>query len=304
MHELFDHVAVLHDGPEDLAAQLDPWMGAGLGADDAVLLSLDPVSAALVAEVVAGRAGHVAGLDAAARYVRPGTAMRQLHQFIVDALAGGATRVWAVGRIAFGDHDAWGRYEAAVDDVLGELPFVGVCAYDTRALAPASIDVAHRTHRHLRGPSGRARSPGDGRHAFHPASAWIPTDRPTVELPAAELAAARAAVGELAAASGFDAQRCSDMQLVTSELATNAVVHGDPPATVRVWQLPARIVVQARDHGPGLRDPWPDLRPPRTGSIGGYGLWLVGQLADRVDVARHDGTTCVTAGFDAEAADA
>lgn len=300
MHELFDHVAVLHDGPHDLAARLDSWFGSELGADDAVLVSLDQVSAAHVAEVVTGRAGHVAGLDADPDYARPGAAMRRLHQFILDSLAGGASRVWAVGRIDFGDHEAWGRYEAAVDDVLGALPFVGVCAYDTRTLTPASIELAERTHRHLRVEDRQARSPGYHEHAYrHCSVAWLPTGRPSAELAAADLAAARAAVADLGAAAGFDGQRCYDMQLVVSELATNALVHGAPPATVCLWHEPGRVVAQVRDHGPGLRDPWPDLRPPEPGRIGGYGLWLVGQLADRVDVGRRDATTCVTAAFDA-----
>jgi anti-sigma regulatory factor (Ser/Thr protein kinase) len=41
-------------------------------------------------------------------------------------------------------------------------------------------------------------------------------------------------------------------------------------------------------------DRYPDLRPNRGPSDGGYGWWLVGQLADEVAVTRSAAGTVVT----------
>jgi anti-sigma regulatory factor (Ser/Thr protein kinase) len=302
VHEGFDHVAVFHDGPDDLGAQLSECLPAGVAATDAVLLCLDGPSAEAVAPLFAGHSGTVQTLTAEVRYQRPTGAMRMVHDFTREAMAAGATRVWSIGRIDFGGDDdgRWARYEAAVDDVLSQLPLVGVCAYDTGTLDDAVLDIARVTHRHVQeaqrlGPSTRYGPAGFA----SPATWWIPASSPTVELTAAAHGAARRAAAELAVAAGCPSERVMDLELVTSELVANAVVHGAEPASVRLWRTPDRIVVQTLDHGPGLTDRWPDLRPPTIGIIGGLGLWLVGQLADRFHIGRHDdGITRVTAAIE------
>jgi len=63
-----------------------------------------------------------------------------------------------------------------------------------------------------------------------------------------------------------------------------ACLYGHPPATVRVWAGPDRIVVQVHDHGRGPADPRAGLIPP-AGNLAGaeLGLWLIHQLG--IDVA-------------------
>jgi anti-sigma regulatory factor (Ser/Thr protein kinase) len=297
-HEQFDHVAVFHQGPEGLAAQLAGWLPASIGPADAVLLSLDGRSSAVVGALLADHPAPVTSLPTHQQYQRPAAAVRALHDFARRATADGASRVWCIGRIDFATEDdgRWARYEAAVDDVLSHLPLVGVCAYDTAALPDSAIDTARRTHRHVHDAHGwRASADYLPRALSSPATWWIPTTTPATVFPAGRHAAGRAAVADVAAAAGCPADRLIDLQIMTSELATNAVLHGTPPATVRVWHGEGRIVVQVSDHGPGLADAWPDLRPPAGHGIGGLGLWLVGQLADRFHIGRRGGTTVVTA---------
>jgi anti-sigma regulatory factor (Ser/Thr protein kinase) len=300
-HEHFDHRAVFHQGPEGLAAQLAGWLPASVGPADAVQLSLDGPSTETVAALLAGHPGPFTTLPAEVRYQRPAGAMRHLHDFIRGAVAGGAPRVWSIGRVDFRDEDdgRWARYEAAVDDVMGHLPLVGLCAYDTATLPDSVIDAARRTHRQVHAGHGPEPSADYLPQVLSsPASWWIPDEPPTTEFPAAQYAAGRAAVADLATAAGVAADRVIDLQIMTSELATNAVVHGAVPSTVRVWHGPERVVVQAVDHGAGLTDVWPDLRPPAAGAIGGMGLWLVGQLADRFHLGRRAGATVITAALE------
>lgn len=65
--------------------------------------------------------------------------------------------------------------------------------------------------------------------------------------------------------------------LVASELATNALRHGVPPATVTLSRLPAAYLLDVSD---GAVDERPVLAARRPLGEGGFGLYLVGRLAD------------------------
>jgi anti-sigma regulatory factor (Ser/Thr protein kinase) len=79
------------------------------------------------------------------------------------------------------------------------------------------------------------------------------------------------------------------IKLLVSELVTNAVKYGDGTHPVELhahWNSEVRIEVSDANGGftPG----------PRLGGLdepGGFGLFLVGQLADRWGVDSNDGTT-------------
>ena len=77
--------------------------------------------------------------------------------------------------------------------------------------------------------------------------------------------------------------------LLTSEVVTNAVRHGSTSQPVELnarWNSEVRIEVC--DHGDGFTP------QPRMGALdepGGFGLYLVGRLADRWGVETDDGTT-------------
>ena len=79
------------------------------------------------------------------------------------------------------------------------------------------------------------------------------------------------------------------LKLLVSEVVTNAVKHGDSAHPVELhahWNAEVRIEVC--DHGDGFTP------APRVGALdepGGFGLYLVGQLADRWGVETDGGTT-------------
>ncbi len=78
------------------------------------------------------------------------------------------------------------------------------------------------------------------------------------------------------------------VRLLVSEVVTNAVRHGSASAPVRIrasWNHEIRIEVV--DHGQGF------MPAPRAGDLtrpGGFGLFLVGRLADRWGVETDDTT--------------
>jgi anti-sigma regulatory factor (Ser/Thr protein kinase) len=79
------------------------------------------------------------------------------------------------------------------------------------------------------------------------------------------------------------------LRLLVSELMTNAIRHGDGTQPVELhahWN--AEVRVEISDHGDGFAP------APRIGPVdepGGFGLYLVGQLADRWGVETHERTT-------------
>jgi serine/threonine-protein kinase RsbW len=82
-----------------------------------------------------------------------------------------------------------------------------------------------------------------------------------------------------------------DVLLLVSELVTNAVRHAgagpDRPLHLQLLRGPRWLVVVVRDHGPGFT--WQPA-PPAGNESGGWGLFLVDQIADRW------GVECTTSG--------
>src|SRR5262249_41048365 len=83
---------------------------------------------------------------------------------------------------------------------------------------------------------------------------------------------------------------CADrVRLLVSELVTNAVRHGSRHEPVELhahWN--SRVHIEVTDHGDGFV-PHPYSGPREE--PGGYGLFLVGSLADRWGVETNDRTT-------------
>ena len=74
--------------------------------------------------------------------------------------------------------------------------------------------------------------------------------------------------------------------LVASELTTNALRHGAPPATVTLSRTGAGYLLDVAD---GAVDALPALAERRPLGQGGFGLYVVGRMADAVGwFAEHD----------------
>ena len=87
----------------------------------------------------------------------------------------------------------------------------------------------------------------------------------------------------------------SSLELLTSELVTNAIRHGgaagpDDRIRVRVLRRGARVRVEVRDDGPGFARPADGEAPPGEG---GMGLELVDRLANAWGTDRQGTTTLV-----------
>jgi anti-sigma regulatory factor (Ser/Thr protein kinase) len=94
------------------------------------------------------------------------------------------------------------------------------------------------------------------------------------------------------AAQLLEQPRRADLELVVSEIVTNAIRHGRPDGDILLAATPKDefLCVQVTDDGPGL--------VPRPGAMGsdengGFGLFLVERLTRRWGVTREGGRTRV-----------
>lgn len=80
----------------------------------------------------------------------------------------------------------------------------------------------------------------------------------------------------------------ADAELAVSELASNAIYHGQGQIILRAWLDDDRLLVEVIDEGPGFER---QLRQREFGQIFGWGLGIVEDVSSRWGV--HDGPTDV-----------
>jgi anti-sigma regulatory factor (Ser/Thr protein kinase) len=111
----------------------------------------------------------------------------------------------------------------------------------------------------------------------------------------------RKAVATAAVAAGLSEDRAADVMIAVHELAANAVRHGGGAGRARMRLVAGVLQCQVSDPGPGHSDgqarsggaadaePWPVQR--------GHGLWLVRNVADRINITSGPGGSRVTVVF-------
>ena len=201
---------------------------------------------------------------------------------------------WALG------HDAqvrdWARHESVINVAFAGQPVTFVCPYDARALPEEVLGHARATHPEIVDSGGISASaayedPIDFCRRID-STAEAQHGEPVMDLSFGleDLQRVRRKVWSFARDAGMAAWRAEELVLAVNEITTNAVVHGDPPATVRVWHPDDEIVVEVADAGDGIRDALAgQLVPPAT-DLGGRGLWLTRLLCDAVEVRTVEGS--------------
>jgi len=101
----------------------------------------------------------------------------------------------------------------------------------------------------------------------------------------ADLSGVRAFTAAAARQAGLLPRRATDFVLAVSELAANTFAHTKGPGTLILWITEHELIGQIRDTG--------HLTRPDTGGSGGYGLWLVRQLCDQVQIRTGPGGTLI-----------
>lgn len=284
------HELGIYASDEEFRDLICPFALGGLAAGEPVVFAYDAAKMALLQEWLP-ESPNISYVTDTAPYATPGRALAGWRRVVEDHLAAGATRVRIAGNVphpGYGrPYAGWDRYEAAIDRAWGDLPVWAPCLYDARIAPIDVLETAMRRHRRLVAPDGTHRlndafEPSDRLSDFlTPQADPLEAATPTIELTDPTPAAARAVVGY--AAEELDDGQRDDLVLAASEAVTNALLHGAPPVTVRIWIGDGRVVVNVHDEGVGPTDPLAGLLSGGVDTESGRGLSLAHQLG--IDVA-------------------
>ncbi len=289
----YDHAAVHYASDDELLAVGVPFLTGGIAAGEPTVVSLEPDRAELLRAALPADSGtHF--LATGELYARPAAAIRSYRELMAGFVAGGAAGIRIFGEIPRAAIDTswdwWARYESAVNHAYDEFPLRSICAYDTRTTPRHVLDDVARTHPFVATPGGRRANDG-----YVDPLAFLAGPRPMVLYPIqrtpplVELAdpqprEARQAVLAVNKTE-LPAAEIDDLVLAVSEIADNALRHGRPPVTLRIWADPACMVVTVHDAGDGPGDPFAGLLPAER-EVGGRGLWITHQVCSQVTLHR------------------
>jgi anti-sigma regulatory factor (Ser/Thr protein kinase) len=262
--------------------------------------------------LVAVQEGNVRGLRAALGRSTPGVALFSVDQWydtsartrdkfgrwVSEHATDGRVRLigeppWAIGYPA--QLRDWARHESVLNVAFAEYPVTFICPYDARVLPAEIIEHAHGTHPEIVGPGGTSSSESYEDPVEFCSRLDSAVTRPTgdpdaeINFGLADLPALRQTVGESAMTAGLTRSRADELVLAVHEIATNAVVHGRPPATVRIWHEQGELIFEVSDAGTGISDVLAGQLTPSTVGSGGRGLWLSRLVCDAVEIRSDSG---------------
>lgn len=297
----FCHSALVHRTPDELAAAVVPFVADGLACGEPVMVNLAVARAERLRRELGHGAGGIVWTDADEWVVHPARRLRAIGDAVEARTAAGASHLRFVGECPF--HSTvpamvpeWLRFDAALNEVLRDVPMHMVCVYDASVLPAAVVTEALSVH-----PSVGIR-PVQANPGFEDAWRFLARRQVTdlaVPAGAARVAGrvtpstARRFLSRCMAEVGSTGERAGDLELVLSEIVTNSWQAGATTVTVSCWSTGAGVAVQVDDDGPGLWDVLAGYRRPSVDATGGRGLWITRQLADVVDICPSRSGTAV-----------
>ena len=298
----YQHEAVFYAGEDAFVAATLPFLHEALDNGEPTLVALPSDHLTTLRDALgAHNGGGVSFVDMATIGRNPACIMAAWVDF-VDAHRLDGTRVRGLGEPIYptrssAEIDECHRHEALLNVAFDhDVSFWLRCPYDTMALAPHVVAKAHRSHPMVRHDAHTTRS----NHYDHArVTATVFADAPSAPpAGAARFSLDMRQPGDVRRAGVAHARTLGvrddtdALSWVLSELATNAIRHGDGCGELSMWRVEDRIVCQTRNRG-SLRAPLMGRLRPTPQQADGRGLWIVNQLCDLVQIRRDEGGTVV-----------
>jgi len=185
------------------------------------------------------------------------------------------------------------RHESLLNVAFADSPgWWLLCPYDVGELPPDVLEEARRSHPFLwqSGVHTESLIYRDLETAAAPFDAPLPAAPGSAESMSLELNnlfLVRDRVARAAMAHGLDDGRASDLVLSVNELAGNSLRHGGGAGTLRIWTQGRALICEITDTG-RIDKPLVGRERPTTDQERGFGLWLVNQLCDLVQLRTFD----------------
>jgi anti-sigma regulatory factor (Ser/Thr protein kinase) len=300
--ETFRHVALYYAGEREFADKCSAFLREGVAADEPALVVVSAPKIDLLHAELGELADRVCFADMGEVGQNPAAIISAWDDFVKDRFAEGQ-RVRGVGEPIYPERSddeltECQHHEALLNLAFADAPgFTLVCPYDVDALDPAV--VAHAQHTHPLIWEGGGERPSDVYRGdalavshFHDVLTPAPADAYETAFDMDALAAVRAFLSEIALDAGISPLRADDLLLAVNELATNSVRHGGGVGVLRAWIDRDYLVCEVTDGGHIDAPLTGRVRPP-AGALNGYGLWMVNQVCDLVQVRVSDAGSVV-----------
>jgi anti-sigma regulatory factor (Ser/Thr protein kinase) len=290
-------VALLYAGEQAFVEATAAFLRDGVIAGEPALVVVSARKIELLRAELGDLAERVCFADMADVGQNPGAIISAWDDFVKDCFAEGQ-RVRGIGEPIWPGRSEEELAECHHHEALLNLAFADapgfwlVCPYDVDALDPAVVEHARRTHPLVVEEGVEQESAvysGDALAAalFDDALEAAPADAYEVGFDRDSLAAVRAFLSEIALDAGIDGLRCDDLLLAVNELATNSVRHGGGQGKLRAWVDGDSLLCEVSDSG-RIEEPLIGRVRPASGALNGYGLWMVNQVCDLVQVRVTD----------------
>jgi anti-sigma regulatory factor (Ser/Thr protein kinase) len=295
----FVHSALIYGSDDAFMDVAQPFVEEGIEAGEPVLAAVQTANVESLRSALGGEPEGVTLLTVEDWYETSARTRDKFARWAEERTDRGRVRLigeppWALGNEA--QVRDWARNESAANVAFAGTPVSLLCSYDARALPDEIIQHAHCTHPAILRPEGPATSePYEDPQVFCRRlnrDVGPPEGEPSTDLVfnLADLRLVRQVITSAAKECGLPDTRAEELALAVNELASNAVLHGSPPARLRVWETHTELICEVSDDGEGIRDALAGQLTPPTEGIGGRGIWLARMLCDAVEI--RNGTGC------------
>jgi len=288
------HAALFYAGRDKFAELTAAFVRQGLDVGDAVMVLAKGDRVGALQEELGSNAAEVLFGDMEEIGRNPARILPVWQDFIASrhgsnrGLRGVGEAIWA-GRTPEEIVEAQ-RHESLINFALADAPLLIACPYDTSVLEPDVIEEARRTHPFsleegdLEYRDSSAYGSGEDMAALFDDPLPEPRSRPE-EMPVSpdRIGDLRIFVSRRSAAFGLDPARTDDLVLAVNEIVTNTLRHGGGRGVLRLWHEGDSLVCEVRDRGQ-IDEPMVGRTRPSPTQESGFGLWLVNQLCDLVQV--------------------
>jgi anti-sigma regulatory factor (Ser/Thr protein kinase) len=283
------HDLLLYRSLDDYLEKLAAYVRTGLILHEPILVAL-PYPRARLLQSIFGSSDAVTFIDMNELGGNPARIIPALRRFVYNE---GERPVRFVAEPAWPGRGPAELGEVLLHDSLLDLATAGtqssiLCAYNAAGLDPSLLVEAERLHTHVIEGSGRRASvdyaPQQSDVLFSTPLPGPPAEAYTLRFDH-DLASVRRFVEDRVATAGLDRARLQDLLLAVSEVVTNTVVHAGTPGLLHVWPdtQTNEVVCEVSDGG-HVGDCLAGRLGPYPVALHGWGLWMVNQICDLVEL--------------------
>ena len=303
--EGFLHDALLYSGDSDYIEGTEPFIRAGLAADEPILVVVQPDKIALLRDAIGRDADSIVFKSMNEIGRNPGRIIAEWRDFVAQH-ATSTRSVRGIGEPVWPQRSPdelteCHQHESLLNVAFAEgTPWSLLCPYDVDALESSIVDDARRTHPYLVEGGERSRNADFDAHT---ADIWLNAPLPAppshalrVSFDFDSLRTLRESLLRVAIDAGMSELRVADLVLAVNEIASNSVAHGGGSGTLSIWTDQRSLICDVHDDG-HFADPLAGRRRPETNEAGGRGLWLANQLSDLTQLRRTETGTRIRLHF-------